>query len=101
MDNFFRNIFKSMNISTCQQHFYNVFDLYLQNSFRLISGDFVQFNNQMMYKIDLSGIVQFLIMVDDYENFLGIFSAKDKKDLKNQILRILKFSDCRSKTKLI
>jgi hypothetical protein len=101
MDRFFENIFNSMNTSNCQEHFYNVFELYLKNSFRFLDGDFIHFNNQIMYKINLLGIVKFFILVDNYENFLGIFSAKNEKSLKNEILRILRFKDNKLKMKLI
>lgn len=101
MDNFFQNIFQSMNTTNCREHFYNVFELYLKNSFQFIDGELIQFNNQIMHKINLLGIVQFFLLVDDYENFLGIFSAKNKKSLKNKILRILKFGDCKLNMKFI
>jgi len=100
-DQFFRNIFCSINTSNCLEHFYKVFDLNLKNSLRFIKGDFIEFNTQIMYKIDLLGTVQFFVMVDDYENFLGIFSAKNKQSLKNKIMQVLKFSDCKLAMKLI
>jgi hypothetical protein len=100
-DQFFRNIFSSINTSNFREHFYNVFDLNIKNSFQFIGGDFIKFNDQVMYKIYLLGIVQFFIMVDDYENFLGIFSAYNKQSLKNKIMRVLKFSDCKLTMKFV
>jgi hypothetical protein len=98
---FFRNIFYSIRTTNFREHFYNVFDLNLKNSLHFIEGDFIEFNNQIMYKLDLLGTVQFFVMLDDYENFLGIFSANNKQSLKNKILRVLKFSDCKLPMKLI
>jgi hypothetical protein len=77
-----------------QEHFFHVFELCLtSDNISFIEGDFNPFNHEINIRINLSGRVKFVFMVDDHENFLGIFSERTKEGVKNEIRRILRFSD--------